>query len=161
MVDYQCKNRYSWEDFVEIIRLLRAPGGCPWDIEQTHQSIRRDFLEETYEALAALDREDIPAMGLPSSVYVDRQGTDDIYSSLSIAQSDNGYVVEMEIYRLGYFSGTAVEADGMLVYTDDLTDMKCTIRYDSDHAVFEVTESASDLAEAGTTWAFPEKQEGF
>ena len=62
MVDFQCKNRYSWEDFVEIIRLLRAPGGCPWDIEQTHQSIRRDFLEETYEALDALDREDIPAM---------------------------------------------------------------------------------------------------
>ena len=80
---------------------------------------------------------------------------------MSIAQSDNGYVVEMEIYRLGYFSGTAVEADGMLVYTDDLTDMKGTIRYDSDHAVFEVTESSSDLAEAGTTWAFPEKQEGF
>ena len=106
------------------------------------------------------DRGDIPAMGLPSSVYVDRQGTDEIYSSLSIAQSDNGYVVEMEIYRLGYFSGTAVEADGMLVYTDDLTDMKGTIRYDSDHAVFEVTESSSDLAEAGTTWAFPEKQEG-
>ena len=49
----------------------------------------------------------------------------------------------------------------MLVYTDDLTDMKGTIRYDSDHAVFEVTESSSDLAEAGTTWAFPEKQEGF
>ena len=45
MVDFQCKNRYSWEDFLEIIRLLRSPGGCPWDMEQTHQSIRRDFLE--------------------------------------------------------------------------------------------------------------------
>ena len=62
MVDFQCKNRYSWEDFLEIIRLLRSPGGCPWDMEQTHQSIRRDFLEETYEALDALDREDVPAM---------------------------------------------------------------------------------------------------
>ena len=39
--------------------------------------------------------------------------------------------------------------------------MKGTIRYDSDHAVFEVTESTSDLAEAGATWAFPEKQEAF
>ena len=107
------------------------------------------------------DRGDIPAMGLPSSVYVDRQGTDEIYSSLSIAQSDNGYVVEMEIYRLGYFSGTAVEADGMLVYTDDLTDMKGTIRYDSDHAVFEVTESTSGLAQVGTTWVFPEVKEEF
>lgn len=62
MVDFQCKNRYSWEDFLEIMRLLRSPGGCPWDIEQTHQSIRRDFLEETYEALDALDRDDVPAM---------------------------------------------------------------------------------------------------
>mgnify|MGYP002508829207 CR=1 FL=1 len=58
MVDFQCKNRYSWEDFLEIIRLLRSPGGCPWDAEQTHLSIRRDFLEETYEVLDALDRDD-------------------------------------------------------------------------------------------------------
>ena len=58
MVDFQCKNRYGWEDLVEIIRLLRAPGGCPWDAEQTHLSIRRDFLEETYEVLDALDRDD-------------------------------------------------------------------------------------------------------
>ncbi len=100
-------------------------------------------------------------MGVPLKVYVDRQGTDEIYSSLSIAQSDTGYVVEMEIYRLGYFRGTAAEADGMLVYTDDLVDMKGTIRHDSDHAVFEVMESSSGLAEVGTTWVFPELQEGF
>lgn len=134
-----------------------------WDFRITEENGAAE-LEMDYQGMTIYwaygDREDVPAMGLPSKVYVDRQGTDEIYSSLSIAQSDNGYVVEMEIYRLGYFSGTAVEADGMLVYTDDLTDMKGTIRYDSDHAVFEVTESSSDLAEAGTTWAFPEKQEG-
>lgn len=62
MVDFQCKERYGWEDFLEIIRLLRSPGGCPWDAEQTHQSIRRDFLEETYEVLDALDREDPAAL---------------------------------------------------------------------------------------------------
>lgn len=58
MVDFQCKSRYDWEDLVEIIRILRAPGGCPWDAEQTHLSIRRGFLEETYEVLDALDRDD-------------------------------------------------------------------------------------------------------
>lgn len=58
MVDFQCKSRYGWDDLVEIIRILRAPGGCPWDGEQTHLSIRRDFLEETYEVLDALDRDD-------------------------------------------------------------------------------------------------------
>ncbi len=58
MVDFQWKSRYDWEDFLEITRLLRGPGGCPWDAEQTHDSIRRNFLEETYEALDAIDRDD-------------------------------------------------------------------------------------------------------
>lgn len=58
MVDFQCKERYGWEDLIEITRLLRGPGGCPWDAEQTHGSIRRNFLEETYEALDAIDRDD-------------------------------------------------------------------------------------------------------
>ena len=62
MVDFQCKPRYDWADFLEIMRLLRGPGGCPWDAEQTHQSIRRNFLEETYEVLDALDRDDAEAM---------------------------------------------------------------------------------------------------
>ena len=57
MVDFQCKSRYGWEDFLEIMRLLRTPGGCPWDAEQTHGSIRRNFLEETCEALDAIDRD--------------------------------------------------------------------------------------------------------
>ncbi|MFR7894383.1 MAG: MazG nucleotide pyrophosphohydrolase domain-containing protein [Dysosmobacter sp.] len=39
-----------------------CPEGCPWDREQTHQSIRRNFLEETYEALDAIDRNDTPGM---------------------------------------------------------------------------------------------------
>ena len=62
MVDFQRKSRYDWEDFLEVTRLLRGPGGCPWDAEQTHQSIRRNFLEETYEALDAIDRDDPAAM---------------------------------------------------------------------------------------------------
>lgn len=62
MVDFQYKPRYGYEDFLEIMRLLRAPGGCPWDREQTHRSIRRNFLEETYEVLDAIDRDDPHAM---------------------------------------------------------------------------------------------------
>ena len=69
-------------------------------------------------------------------------------------------MIEMEIFRLGYFRGTAVKTQGMLFYTDDRLDMKGTIQYDSDHAVFEVTESSSDLVEAGTTWVFSEMQKG-
>ena len=62
MVNFQCKSFYNWEDFLEIMKLLRAPGGCPWDAEQTHESIRREFLEEVYETLDALDKDDPDAM---------------------------------------------------------------------------------------------------
>lgn len=49
---------YSLERFQEIIAHLRAPDGCPWDKKQTHQSLRKHLLEETYEALEALDAND-------------------------------------------------------------------------------------------------------
>ena len=46
MVNYPEKETYTYEDLVHILRILRAPGGCPWDREQTHESNRRNFLEE-------------------------------------------------------------------------------------------------------------------
>lgn len=49
------KERYTVEDLVEILKILRSPEGCPWDREQDHKSIRRDFLEECYEAIEAID----------------------------------------------------------------------------------------------------------
>lgn len=48
----------SFEAFQEVIAHLRAPDGCPWDREQTHQSLRTNLLEETYETLEALDADD-------------------------------------------------------------------------------------------------------
>lgn len=62
MVDFQCKERYAYEDLLQIMALLRAPGGCPWDREQTHGSIRRNFLEESYEAAEAIDSGDKAAL---------------------------------------------------------------------------------------------------
>ena len=58
MIDFQCTDRYEMTDLLHIMELLRAPGGCPWDMEQTHQSIRRNMLEEAYEAAEAIDLED-------------------------------------------------------------------------------------------------------
>ena len=55
MVDFEHKEHYNVYDFKEIVKLLRSPGGCPWDIEQTHESIRRNFIEEAYEAVEAID----------------------------------------------------------------------------------------------------------
>ena len=56
MVDFEYKQHYTVKDLEEIVRILRAPGGCPWDAEQTHESIRRNFLEEAYEAVEAIDQ---------------------------------------------------------------------------------------------------------
>lgn len=52
------KESYSFDDLVEIMRILRAPDGCPWDREQDHKSIRQNFIEETYEAIEAIDNSD-------------------------------------------------------------------------------------------------------
>ncbi len=46
----------------EIVAKLRAPDGCPWDIEQTHQSLSRCLIEETSEVLETIDDLDMPAM---------------------------------------------------------------------------------------------------
>ena len=58
-IDYLLsKERYGFEDLVLVVEVLRGEGGCPWDREQTHKSIRKDFIEETYEVIEAIDTED-------------------------------------------------------------------------------------------------------
>ncbi|MCH5349875.1 MAG: nucleoside triphosphate pyrophosphohydrolase [Oscillospiraceae bacterium] len=57
-MDFTIKNRYDMNDMLEIMRILRSENGCPWDKEQTHKSIRKDFIEEVYEAVEAIDTED-------------------------------------------------------------------------------------------------------
>ena len=47
--------RYSFQDLIDIIARLRGEGGCPWDAEQTHQSIKKNMIEEAYEATEAID----------------------------------------------------------------------------------------------------------
>ena len=58
VLDFLCKENYDLRDFVALITFLRSPDGCPWDQVQTHESIRRNFLEETYEACEAIDAGD-------------------------------------------------------------------------------------------------------
>jgi tetrapyrrole methylase family protein / MazG family protein len=54
------KNRnYDLTSLVEVMETLRSPGGCPWDIEQTHPSLKRYIVEEVYEVLEAIDMHDM------------------------------------------------------------------------------------------------------
>lgn len=61
-MDFQYKDTYDINDLIHIMRILRAPDGCPWDRVQTHESIRQNFIEETYEAVEAIDKGDSPLL---------------------------------------------------------------------------------------------------
>lgn len=54
-VDFSFKERYRIEDLLQIMKILRSDEGCPWDREQNHRTLRKDFVEETYEVCEAID----------------------------------------------------------------------------------------------------------
>ena len=57
-MQFERKNEYTVNDLLAIMEILRSPEGCPWDREQTHESIRNNLIEETYEAVEAIDTKD-------------------------------------------------------------------------------------------------------
>lgn len=54
-MDFEFKNRYTIDDLLEIMKILRSENGCPWDKVQTHESIRTDLIEEAYEVCEGID----------------------------------------------------------------------------------------------------------
>src|SRR5699024_5763832 len=61
-MEFEKKKRYDMQDLLNIMEILRSPEGCPWDRAQTHKSVRANFIEETYEAIEAIDTEDRPLL---------------------------------------------------------------------------------------------------
>ncbi len=57
-VSFEFKEKYDFYDLMRIMKALRGEGGCPWDAEQTHESIKKDFIEETYEVIEAINKND-------------------------------------------------------------------------------------------------------
>jgi tetrapyrrole methylase family protein/MazG family protein len=57
-MDFIFKDSYNISDLIKIMKILRSESGCPWDREQNHKSIRKDFIEEVYEAVEAIDIDD-------------------------------------------------------------------------------------------------------
>lgn len=105
-----------------------------------------------------ITQEENTLLNQDSILFVDRQGTNDVYSSLSILNNDDSYAVEMILYRIGYFSGTAKETQGMLCFTCD-QGITGIIQFKQDQAYFEVTESFSNLVAVGDVWVFGEREE--
>ena len=62
MIDFQGDNGYTIDDLINLIAFLRSEEGCPWDRVQTHESIRRNFIEEAYEVAEAIDTGSISAL---------------------------------------------------------------------------------------------------
>ena len=58
ILEFMKKERYGMDDLLHIMEILRGENGCPWDREQTHESIRGNFIEETYEVVEAIDKKD-------------------------------------------------------------------------------------------------------
>lgn len=56
--DFEFKEEYTIDDLLNIMEILRSPKGCLWDREQNHQSIKMNFIEETYEAVEAINKAD-------------------------------------------------------------------------------------------------------
>jgi tetrapyrrole methylase family protein/MazG family protein len=56
------RGRYTFGDLVSIMARLRGPGGCPWDLKQTHETLRQYVIEEAYEVVAAVDEKDPDAL---------------------------------------------------------------------------------------------------
>lgn len=57
-VNFTFKHKYNIDDLLLIMKILRSGEGCPWDREQTHESIKKSLIEETYEVIEAINKND-------------------------------------------------------------------------------------------------------
>lgn len=61
-IDFELKDKYDIGDLISVITALRAPDGCPWDRAQTHLSIKKNFIEETYEVIEAINKNSVAGL---------------------------------------------------------------------------------------------------
>lgn len=61
-IDFEFKDRYTIDDLISLVTLLRAPDGCKWDRAQNHESIKKNLIEETYEVIEAINKESIEGL---------------------------------------------------------------------------------------------------
>lgn len=130
MVNFQYKDRYDIQDYRHIMALLRGEGGCPWDRAQTHESIRRNLLEEAYECASAIDNGDL----------------ENLQEELGDLQMQVLFHAQME-EELGSFT------------FDDVCDMACKKLIRRHPHVFGQLPEAGDAAQALSNWDEVKRQE--
>lgn len=124
-IDFEFKEKYGFSDLVNIVKVLREPGGCPWDAEQTHTSIRENFLEETYEALEAIDtansellKEELGDVLLQVALHADMARTDGEFDINDVA---DGVCKKLIIRHPHVFGAVNVsDTDEVLKNWDDI-----------------------------------------
>lgn len=87
-------------------------------------------------------------------IYLQLSTYDYVESEMTIIKNDDNYSVEMDLYRVGPLSGTAVKIGDVLEFTDTTKGVQGTIKYDDTHAVFEVTNSSSETFSVGDKFEF-------
>lgn len=106
----------SLEAFQDVVARLRAPDGCPWDMEQTHLSLRKYLLEETYEALEALDdenpdalREELGDLMLQIILHAEIGAEDGEFTMAEVLQGINQKIVRRHPHVFGDVKVAGVE----------------------------------------------------
>lgn len=115
----------KFERLVEIMARLRAEGGCPWDREQTFDSIKPYTLEETYEVLDAIDRRDWPALAeelgdliLQAVFYAQMAAEDGHFTIADSLDAINAKLVRRHPHVFG--DGTAKTAEQVLARWNEI-----------------------------------------
>ncbi len=127
-MDFEFKDKYSISDLIQIVGLLRAPGGCPWDAKQTHESIRKNFLEETSEVLEAIDKKDRELLkeelGDVLLQVVFHSQIESEEGSFGFSEVADGICKKLILRHPHVFAGTKVSGSGEVLENWDKIKMK-------------------------------------
>lgn len=101
-VDFEIKDKYNFDDLIDIITALRSPEGCPWDREQTHESIKSNFIEETYEVIEAINqgstvglREELGDVLMQIALHCEMESEKDSFNAYDVVDD----LVKKLVYR--------------------------------------------------------------
>src|SRR5450756_163656 len=108
----------------EVVKRLRAPDGCPWDREQTHESLRPYLLEETYELLEAIDsgddgkiKEELGDLLLQVAMHAEIAASESRFDAAEVSEVVAAKMVARHPHVFG-----STKVDNCLLYTSDAAD---------------------------------------
>ena len=125
MEEFKIKDKYNVYDLQKLTALLRSENGCPWDREQTHESIRRNFIEETYEVIEAINEKDtahlLEELGDVLTQVVFHASIEEDAGRFDLDDVADGVCKKLVMRHPHVFAGTTVNnSDDVLVKWDEI-----------------------------------------